>query len=277
MTRWQREWERLSKKSRDLLRAYAGADPSMIRTMRAGMFYPVHTLKQLRRWDRLDELVFESALKHNPDIRVISSRCGPHAVRLPRSEGYIGMPKDPVKWALLGGYWDKRDLEPIKGTFKRNTLEHEYAELKLFRVRSKKTAYGKHMRSFKSIQSAQSHHNGVHPLIAELNVSGKCRYGIEVLRIDWQDQPGQNQVFPLLKQFGWTPCYGIPTFGKLSDKIQRRVEELFAPHFQTLISSKIRRIERKYKGRALKRKKEEVLYGATQYAGGKGLRRKYLK
>lgn len=277
MTRWQEEWSSLSKNSRDRLRRYAGHGPSKIKKMRAGMFMPKHPDKKIRFWDRLDMLVFKSALKHHPDIVVGGSRSCPYARKEPRSPGYIGMPKDPVKWAAPVGSWKHRQLSKVAGLFCRNTLEHEYAELRLFRIKSKRNGFGRFMRGFKAIFGKRSHHNGVQPLIAELNASGRCKEGVKMLIKDWSDQPGQNQIFALLKQFGWTPSYGIPVFGRVANRVQRRVERIFAPHFRELIGTQIKRVERKYRGRALKRKKEEILDGAACYAGGSGLRKKYLK
>ena len=277
MARWQEKWSQLSSKAKRRLTRYAGAGPRNLKQMRAGMFYPKHPKSKIAFWNKLDTLVFEAALKNNPDIRVRNSRCDPHAYKEPGMAGYIGMPRDPVQWAVFGGYWTERQLAPVAGLFKRNTLEHEYAELELFRIRSRRTLYGKEMRKFKAICGKRSQHNGVHPLIAELNASGRSRTGVRMLIMDWHDQPGQNQVFRLLKQFGWTPSYGIPPFGRLANRAQLRVEKIFAPHFRSLIGTKIRHVERRYKGRALKRKKEEILDGATHYAGGDGLRRKYLK
>lgn len=277
MSRWQREWKTLSSKSKKRLVRYAGHGARDLRKMRWGMFVPRHPEEKLAVWDRLDQLVFESAMKYCPDIRVFGSRVGPFALREPGTSGYIGMPKDPVIWSESSGWLSRKDLKEIAGTFRRNTLEHERSELRVFRERAKRTRYGKFMRSQKAIYGKGSNHNGVYPLIAELNVSGRSEKTVKMVMEDWGGIPAQDQVFAILKQFGWTPSSGLPNYGKVSTKAQRRVERVFAPHFRTLIDTQIKRIERRYKGKALRRKKEEILYGASQLAGGQGLRKKYLK
>ena len=276
MTRWQKELPTLPTKARERLKKYAGSSLGDIAKARLGMFLPRHSPDRLIFWDALDSAVFSSALKHHPDIRVFNSRVGPFSTKSAGEPGYIGMPKDPVKWAASTGLFTGFRQRLVAGAFRRNSIEHEFAELRLFRERSRRNEHGRKMRATKSLRGASADHNGIQPLIAELNASGRSEQTIRLLIKDWSSVEVQDRLFRLMKQWGWTPVTGLPNFGRHAAGLQKRAEALFAEHFKKLIDTQIKRAERKYRGRALKRKKEELLSGASQVAGGQGLRKKYL-
>lgn len=277
MTRWQKRWSTLSSRSRRRILRYARVDSLSIRKVRAGLFSPRYGRREQRRRDRLENLIFQNALRNNPDIQIRNSAAHPYAAKDSYDSGYIGMPKDPVKEAMSKGYC-AYGVWWCSGHYRRATLEHEISELFVMRIKATKTPYGKALRTHKCIRDKQADHSSVHPLIAEANVAGRHSRMLRSLVIEWGGKnSAQRHIFGILKQHGWTPANGLPMYGRVASKVQKAAERVFAPSFQELIHSQLSSLERKYKGRKLRRKKELILSDVYEYAGGRGLRRKYLK
>lgn len=246
--------------------------------MRWGLFLPRYDARTIELWNTIDNFVFLSALKHHPDIKVVRSRTGPCCI-LPqdRSVGQILMPVDPVKWGIQKLKHKKETIEKVSGVFRRNSLEHELAELKVARAKCSTGNYGQYMRAHKYLCGRRSDHVSIHPLVAELNASGRSIAGVTFVYSEWSNKPAQDKIFALLRQYGWTPYRGIPIYGRLSSKAQRAAERIFGGHYRSLIDTRMKHLERKYKGKALRRKIEEMLVDAPQTAGGYGLKQRYLK
>jgi hypothetical protein len=247
------------------------------------LFLPKYSFKTILRRDVIDRLIYDVVTRTHPDIVVKSNRQSPLCyTSTAETPGEIYLPRDPVEWAKAQGGGSFEDLLQLngglyRGAYNRNTLEHELSELKVSRARRRRTAYGKFMRSHRMLKGKKSEHQSIHPLIAEANASGRNVDCLRLMIYEWSSRPAQNQVFALLKQFGWHPAKPIPLYGRLASRAQARAEILFAAHLQELIGSKMQRLERKYRGATLRRRKEELLAEVAKSAGSQNLRRKYLK
>jgi hypothetical protein len=243
------------------------------------MFLPRYKASKIKFWDRLDSKIYFNALRNNPKINVTSNRVGPYCVVVDKDINYVSLPKDPVKWelGLTKSNIKKSDLVKVKGAFRRNSLEHEMAELKVGIDKCMFTEKGRSMQRHKFLYAKCGVHHSVHPLIAEFNASGRSITAMRVTESEWSKRPSQSKIVPLLKQFGWTPARGLPVYGSTTSKIQKRVEVFFGELYKKLIDTKVTYLERKYKGIVLRNKLQQLLEDAAENAGGRGLKRKYLK
>lgn len=240
------------------------------------MFMPRVDPKKQKVKDRLSDLLFWNECRNSKDIRVMNCHVHPHAQWIEGWGSFIGMPKDPVVEAKWLGYCLKR-IDQYAGFYRRATLEHEKAELYILRKKGlKRGKEGIKYRKQSAINDGYCDHSSVHPLIAEANASGRSPQMLKAMIHEWRPVPAQRKIYPLLKQYGWTPVTGLPMYGRIADRIQKAAEKIYQPYFRALIDSQLSRLERRYKGRALRKKKEGILAVAREYAGGKGLRKKYL-
>lgn len=274
MTRWQKEWSRLSRKSKSRLLRYSGRGSVSARRWR--MFVPRVAADKAKFWNRLDTLIYKSAVRNNRHIKVGSSfaaECRTDNIK----DAWIKLPKDPIKWATKKYIWAERTLKNVAGVYRRNTLEHELAEFRVGIGRHRRSSLGKVFRRYNVLECGLIAHNSVHPLIAEMNASGRTETSVRLVVKEWHRSTAQKEIFAVLRQFGWTPVYGLPVYGRRSDKIQKVAEKIFGSHYQKLIDRKVRHLERKYRGSALRRRKDRLLSRLEGVAGGSGLRRKYLR
>jgi hypothetical protein len=230
------------------------------------MFLPRLDKESARRANRIAEHTFKIRLR-NRLVKLMTARTHPFAVFSRDFTGFIGMPPDPVREAEVSGYLG-RGAKSGRGHYKMATLAHEFSELYVMHNKAKRNSFGKLLRKHKSLYDGCHDHSSAHPLIAELNHAGKCVPVLKAVLSEWSRAGAQAKVFAVMKQCGWTPVRGIPMYGRAAGAIQRKSEALFAPYFKKLMGRKIKRLERKYKGKALVKRLKLLLQDVKTYAGG---------
>jgi hypothetical protein len=266
VTKWQKALPTLSAAAKGRLTRYAGK--GSIAERRAAMMAPRHSAEELARHNRMDNLIYQQQLKHNPAIRTVSSKAMPYAQYEPYGGSHITMPKDPLKGRWTTANKEKVDLKGAEGGHRRRILEHEKTEYKVETGKAKHGPFGRRMRESKAIKENRDVvHSSAHPNIAEANIARRHPQNLKDLEAGWRETPAQGQQMRILKQHGWTPARGMPEFGRQAKGVQKATEKAFAPYLQKHVSSKLEHLGKRFSGSALKRRRGETIAEAKEFAG----------
>ena len=268
---WQKAWGGLSNAAKNRLRDYAGSGVKNLPKMREGMFMPGHSPTKLRAQNKADQLIYDQARKHRPDILRLNSKAGPYAARYDSKNTVIALPKNPAAGRMTRAT-SRPDLRGAEGTHNRAILEHENSEGVMEFAKGKNNARGKWARSQKAIrENGAVVHSSAHPLIAEANISGKNPKSLHDMRTGWGETAAQGKMYGVLKNHGWTPVNGLPLYGRASAKVQGKAEKIFSASGAQYLANQRRGLKSHFRGKRLVKELRDARRASREYAGSKGV------